>query len=842
MVRGRWALALAVTMGVVSVAAGQDGQAERIEVLGDGTIWRFHITYSEPLVGTAETANPPPRPPLRPWQEGSVRWVRWGEHLTAPVPPGDWQAPSFDDSGWPRRPGPILGGYGYQRRAGAALVCVRGRFGVTDPAAAGDLRLSLTYRGGVIVYLNGEEVARQHVRPGPVQPFDLAEDYARDVFLRPDGRSVLRSVRDEPRDHKARYDARFRSLEVDLPKRHLRRGANVLAVEVHRTAIPEGLPGGWERVDWHTAGLVEAKLTAPPGTGVQPNVASPTKAHVWTADPLLPVGTGIDYGDPFEPLRPLMLHAPRNGFAMGQVVVTSPEPAGALGVGVSDLRTADGTTLPASIVEVRYVHVSDGFVPLHAGPPKEATYLPMWITVSVPPHAEPGLYRGYVTVRGLPEEARVPVELRVYDWRLGDPHEWRTSINLLQSPESVAGHYGVPRWSDRHFRLMEGSMRLMGRAGNDVLGIQAVGQTVFGDDPMIVFRREGDTWVPDLTIARRYLKQYDRLAGRPKFLVLHVWSYGMYQRGRGRDGGDVEKRAETIPVVERRGDELVPVEMPIYGKPGTEAVWRQVMEGLREIVVGLGWGEPCLLLGTSGDGWPSPETVAMFKEVAPYARWRAITHGSGVPNWGPTEADRTQPNGMVVGYCEFVRRITNRRTGAPGVPVACNSRDCCGRDPFHYRSLPGPTVITANYDGFCWKGIDYWTYTTAEGTERSALNTYVHFGNIVGSTPRTLALPGPDGAVPTTQYEMLRAGVQDVEAMLRVRAALRDETLQSRLGSSLTQRARTAMDELLALLETGHRFSPQGGGDVSYYVARLYEVTEDVTRALGLDDAPPAAE
>jgi hypothetical protein len=375
---------------------------------------------------------------------------------------------------------------------------------------------------------------------------------------------------------------------------------------------------------------------------------------------------------------------------------------------------------------------------------------------------------------------------------------------------------------------MEKSFHLMGESGNDVLGISAVGKNVFGNDPVIVFRRVGDRYEPVFRFLERYLRLYDRHAGEPRFLSLHVWSYGMYQRGRGRDGGKAEKRARVIPIVEIREDSLVPAEIPIFGEPGTEELWRKVMEGLRERVERLGWRKECILLGTSGDGWPSPRTIAFFRKIAPHARWRAITHGNGVPRWGMTAEERTQPNGMVVGYLERVRRIRYGGTHIPGVPVACNSRDMVKADPFQCRALPVVNVIGANYDGFCWKGLDYWTYRTPEGKMMSALNTYCRFGNIVGSTPRTLAAPGPEGAVATVQLENLRHGIQDCEAMFYLRGALEDGRLREKIGEDLARRCRGVINRMRVTLETGSRISPQGGADIRRLTGALYRVASEV--------------
>ena len=76
---------------------------------------------------------------------------------------------------------------------------------------------------------------------------------------------------------------------------------------------------------------------------------------------------------------------------------------------------------------------------------------------------------------------------------------------------------------------------------------------------MIVFRRRGDRYEPDCRYLDRYLELYDKHVGPPQFLSLQVWSYGMYYRGFGRDGGKSERRSSVIPIVQLKGSELLPV-------------------------------------------------------------------------------------------------------------------------------------------------------------------------------------------------------------------------------------------------------------------------------------------
>lgn len=172
-----------------------------------------------------------------------LRWIRCDYDSPTPLPEAGWARPDFDDSGWGRRAGPILGVLGHVRGdmaslSDAALLCVRAKFGITDPAKAKGAMLKLAYRGGAVVYLNGIEIARARLPQGKIDPLTLAEDYPPEMFRRT-------STADQPRQGEdAEYLKRIRELSVELPPERLTQGANVLAIELHRTAVPDDKQGG----------------------------------------------------------------------------------------------------------------------------------------------------------------------------------------------------------------------------------------------------------------------------------------------------------------------------------------------------------------------------------------------------------------------------------------------------------------------------------------------------------------------------------------------------------------------------------------------------------------------
>jgi len=159
----------------------------------------------------------------------------------------------FDDSAWARTRGPVPAA-----SAEMALLCLRGKFAVRDPAAAGDLKLSLEVKGGTIVYLNGREVARQGMPDGKPALDDPATDYPEEAYLDPEG-FLYRNGWGDDVNFKERLRARIRSLhDVTVPAAALRKGTNVLAVEIHRAAASELLltrkTRDWSREAWRKRG------------------------------------------------------------------------------------------------------------------------------------------------------------------------------------------------------------------------------------------------------------------------------------------------------------------------------------------------------------------------------------------------------------------------------------------------------------------------------------------------------------------------------------------------------------------------------------------------------------
>ncbi len=342
-------------------ATTPDTNSDATVVLDGNSLWR-HFAVSR--CAFART----PDGKLEPWDLTPLRkapaWIGVKSKPaistdSSPLPPTDWVGVEMDDSAWPRvrlpQPQPVAGNFGGGgRRSGTrygatAVVCLRGKFEVKDPSQAKACRLGMDYLGGVVVYLNGKEVVRRHMTGDNTDFLALAEEYPTNVFLTPKGQFASPTEKDTDRGLS----------DFEIPAALLRRGVNVLAIEIHTAPLPlayvkAGGPMTPNTVlPWMSVGLLRARLTVSPGAAVVPNASRPAGIQVWNSPPYETLSV-FDYGDPCDSVRPLAIHSPRNNAVSGRLVASSDKPLKGLTVKVSDLVQAGGAKLPASAVQVRY--------------------------------------------------------------------------------------------------------------------------------------------------------------------------------------------------------------------------------------------------------------------------------------------------------------------------------------------------------------------------------------------------------------------------------------------------------------------------------------------------------
>lgn len=206
---------------------------------------------------------------------------------------------------------------------------------------------------------------------------------------------------------------------------------------------------------------------------------------VWVADPLVKILP--DNPAPAKPPARVIVDAVRNEYESAQVVVTARADIDKLSVKVSSL---EGPSRVAPQVEARFL----GFVPVRKGtpntPPEDLIVKPpadvpdpildarsvavsagknqpIWLTVRVPKSAEPGTYTGKVDVLADGESAAVPISVTVHPVVL--PDERTLYLTNWFSTGNIASGFGLERWSEAYWKMLEAYARLMAEHRQNVV-------------------------------------------------------------------------------------------------------------------------------------------------------------------------------------------------------------------------------------------------------------------------------------------------------------------------------------------------------------------------------------
>ncbi len=835
--------ALGPTRAVADDEAEKAAEPSPTVVLHTAGFWRVFETLRPPVFDTGDRLKP---------ALVNVVWLDWA---TAD-PPDRWTAPDFDDAAWRRAPSLAFSHTPYLARH-----CLRGKFRVTDPKAVRDLKVSLGYYGGAVVTLNGREVARRHLPEGPITPETVAEAYPVEAFLSAGG-EVLNSREHQDEESRRRFGLRPRELgPVEIPARFLRKGVNVLAVEVRRAAYPkvlDGLKGPRKdlpyELRWGTCRLRRVQLIAASAAGLEPNATRPAGLQVWNSE-LLQDDYDLDFGDPLEPLRPVRLMGAAGGSFSGKVVVGRDGPIRNLRADAGKL-TGPGGTVPAGNVRVRYAHpwggshvrtpYSDELPPYPRSPrllgalvetPREeypvvarepdryhsldapnqpepvfGAVVPVWVTVRTPRSLAAGTYRGALTIRAEGVEAvRVPVELEVADWTVPEPKDFRTWVEMVQSPDTLAVEYDVPLWSEAHWQLIERALRLTARVGDRSVYVPLVCHTNYGNEQSMV------RWIPrgdgrydyDFSVMERYLDLAQKHLGALEVVVFNVWEVYMVPKSKSGARGQEERaiahlkkhggkvgEPPAVTVLGAGGREARTVHLPPYAADRSRALWEPLVRELRERMARRDLAE-AMMLGTVSDANPTREELRFWREVSGDLPWIVHSH-----HGRSTAPDYRLGGEARIGY---QTRVWNISFGDGLKSEHGWKRDLRIADYERHANLESlPTAywwhlaefnIIGDHRGIGRLGADIWpAVKDGRGRRKGTVAERYPQSARRNLDMRSAALaPGPDGPVATTRFELFRQNVQQCEARIVIERALVEPALRARLGDELAARCEAVL-------------------------------------------------
>ena len=811
----------------VRAAWGISATGTETVVLDTSGFWRFHQTLRTPLVRDGDTLQPV------------------GAACDTLAPAKDWTGTEFDDSGWVRLAGAPFASWSHWEQAAQANVgfiychgsssalaqlSLRGKFNVDDPGKAKGLKLSLKYRGGTAVFVNGKELASKDLpKEGPLTPDTPAEMYPREAYYLEDGH--LPEGYGRKGSNSPRLQLRLRTLEVDIPPEVLCNGKNVLAISLHRAPLPKDVFDKLKTLKdhdlcfflWDACGLYSARLTAPAGSAVQPNATRPKGLQVWNSN-LLATDTDLDWGDPLEPWKPIRIVGTRNGVFSGKVVLGSDEAMKPLrAVPLTDLEGPAGAVIPASALVLRWaapdlprdaanvnrfdslLETMPAEVPVRKKKPAPdwvrtlpgepapvyGAVTPVWLTVKIPADSRPGEYRGNLFVGAGDRVVLVPVELRVSGFRLPDPKDYRTFVELVESPDTLAVEYGLPLWSDAHWRLIEKSLSLMAQVGVKTCYVPLICETNLGNEQSMVrwVKQPGKKHAHDFTVMEKYLDLVTKRLGRSTLVCFYVWDN--FLEG-GQFSGDIRFEAKNTqeerlayqgkgPVVTLlEGGETKRLALPQYSDPAARPLWEGMATELLARMKKRGM-EKNMLLGLATDAVPARAVVEFWNHLLPGVPWASHAHPY-----------RDKLHGVPVAYTSAVwapRFISYTGTSRQGWRnprlMVQFARDATELNPLTMFRLIGEHNIGGDQRGFGRFGADFWPVlkdSRGEYTSRiSGRYPKANWRNL--NIKAALLGAGPEGPVATARFEVLREGIEECEARIFIEQALDEGTLPPDLAA-----------------------------------------------------------
>ena len=493
----------------------------------------------------------------------------------------------------------------------------------------------------------------------------------------------------------------------------------------------------------------------------------------------------------------------RNERVHGQFVVWSSEGVPQLRTACTALRSEKGSELPASAVQVRFVRyvladkqsVGDVLDPAERVDLPPSGFRPVWLTVTVPPSAKAGLYRGELTVCG--EGGRsvaFPLELEVLPAALPDPAKWAFFLDLWQHPWAIARYHGVKPFSKEHYALMVPIYRELANAGQKVLTTTIAElpwnhQNFDAYHTMIPRVKNADgAWSFDYAVFDAYVAFGKRCGLGPQIHCYTMAPWG--DRVFYTDGATGDQRSITVRP----------------GSPEHEAYWGPFLKDFQRHLEKKGWADETYIAMDERGPEDTKATADCVKKFAP--RLKIAMPGNHPPS---------HFKGIdIPNYCQFIAHIDDAFVAEVGARRSQGKVTtyyvCCGpRRPNTFTFSPTDEQVWLGYyaaakqlDGFLrWAFVNW---------PRDPL-----YDSSFGPWPAGdtfLLYPGPRSSV---RWEMLRDGIEEAEKirLLRARGAetpeLRDalkafdfKAAEASDAAALTtqvQRARRAVEDAARALK-----------------------------------------
>jgi hypothetical protein len=330
----------------------------------------------------------------------------------------------------------------------------------------------------------------------------------------------------------------------------------------------------------------------------------------------------------------------------------------------------------------------------------------------------------------------------------------------------------------------------------------------------------------------KYLDIAQKHMGKPSVVCFYVWDY--FAGGNHFTSAMDKSRVKPTPVslLDPRTKEVTVLEGPTYFEPEAERFWRPVADGLRERMKRRGL-EGAIMLGIGADISPAKEVVELWKKLVPEGQWVVQRH-----------ALDSKLHGVPVGYCATVWGAFMAGDPDNGHTYGWDRKDLVvqyhrdmvfGYELTNYRLL-AENNIGGKQRGFGRNGADFFPpYRNSTGQRLGILANRYPESNWGQLSLKTCFLaPGPDGALSTVRFEMVREGVQECEARISIEKALLDKGAREKLGDERARKLQAMLDaRIRAGLWGKDNYGWFGSSGWQKRSEELFAAAAEVARVLG---------
>jgi hypothetical protein len=467
---------------------------------------------------------------------------------------------------------------------------------------------------------------------------------------------------------------------------------------------------------------------------------------------------------------------------------------------------------------------------------------PLWFTVRVPNNVRAGRYEGRITIaaQGVPPQT-VPLQVRVSDYVLPDPRDWRIQNFIYHAEEVDAKYYGVTNYSARHFELVGKSLALLAELNSRQVQVNLVcdffangygGSFNSNPESLVRWVKQPDgSFKHDFTNFDRYIKMVAETIGKPRTLRLNCWGEPNPQSAGGWISRDFDNTgARSVTVFDPATGQLSRLKQPPLGTEENYRFWKPVFDEVLKKIKARGWLDETTLGYNAWFATSFPTLVDVANRLWPGGEWSFTGH-----NGSKDMVFKGTATNMIVRHADTIYVGASGRQplwalDQPRRNVFINNCRNYQREeyPLHrMRTLIENYGVNNGYDGVGDFGANLFPL------KRPAGGYYIPAagaGTGWASDHRsTLALlyPGDNGPVATERFEMLREGAEVCEAFLFVRHALAKK--KELLSPDLQQRIeRYAKERDLAINRAAFRvrFMP------AVEDAKLLDLAGEVAREL----------